>query len=478
MGDYEAIIGLEVHAQLSTRTKMFCACPATFGGEPNTQVCPVCLGLPGALPVVNRTAVEYAIRMGLVTHSAIAPESVFARKNYFYPDCPKNYQISQYESPLCTGGYVTTVDRGRIGITRIHLEEDAGKLVHTAEGCSYVDMNRSGVPLIEIVSEPDIRTPAEAKEYMQELRTIVRYLGICDGNMEEGSLRCDANVSIRPVGGKTFGTKTEIKNVNSFKFVEQALEFEIERQIGVVSGGGTVTQDTLLWDAQQGESRVMRTKEESHDYRYFPEPDLLVLRAPEALVQSIARTIPELVDAKKERFVSQYGLPDYDAGVLTASRGVADYFEAVASATKDAKTASNWVMGDVLHELNERSIDIANLQVAPEDLAELIGMLESGRINTPTARDVFKIMAETGEKAGEIVAEKGLEQISDDDALRAAAERVIDENPDALAKYLGGKDQLLRYFVGQLMKMTRGKANPPQAESLLKSLLEARRERD
>jgi aspartyl-tRNA(Asn)/glutamyl-tRNA(Gln) amidotransferase subunit B len=475
--DYEAVIGLEVHAQLSTRTKLFCGCSARFGAEPNTQVCPVCLGLPGALPTINRTAVEFAVRMGLATGCAIAPESIFARKNYFYPDCPKNYQISQYDTPLCAGGQVTVGDgRRKVRITRIHLEEDAGKLVHAErEAHSYVDMNRCGVPLIEIVSEPDIRTPAEASEYMQRLRTILRYLDICDGNMEEGSLRCDVNISLREAGSEALGVKTEVKNVNSFKFVEQALAFEIDRQTDILKGGGEVTQDTLLWDAQRGEARIMRTKEEAHDYRYFPEPDLLVLRAPESLVRSIAQMLPELPDARRDRFAAQYGLPAYDAGVLTAAREVADYFEAVAAKTSDPKTASNWVMGEVLRELNDRSIEINELEVRPEGLADLIGMLGSGRINTPTAREVFKEMAESGRAASDIISERGLEQITDDDAIREAASRVIDDNPDALAKYLIGNDKILKFFVGQLMKATRGKANPQQAEAILKALLDAHR---
>ena len=475
MSNYESIIGLEVHAQLSTQTKLFCGCPAAYGGEPNTRVCPVCLGLPGALPVVNRKAVEYAVRMGLAIKCSIAPKSVFARKNYFYPDCPKNYQISQYEAPLCTGGSVTIDSGKRIGITRIHLEEDAGKLVHGAAENSLVDMNRCGVPLIEIVSEPDMRTPAQAREYVQELRAILRYLDICDGNMEEGSLRCDVNVSLREKGSTHLGVKTEIKNVNSFKFVEQALTFEIDRQNRVLSGGGQVERDTLLWDAQRAEAQVMRTKEASHDYRYFPEPDLPVLRVSESQVRAVAQTLPELPDARRDRLVGQLGLPAYDARVLTASRELADYFEAVASATNDAKAASNWVMGDVLRELKERSLEVAELAVAPEELARLIGMLKSGRINTPTAREVFKEMVGSGASAADIVADMGLEQITDDDAITAAATQVIDANPDAVKKYVDGKHALLKFFVGQVMKATQGKANPQQAEAILKSLLESRR---
>jgi aspartyl-tRNA(Asn)/glutamyl-tRNA(Gln) amidotransferase subunit B len=476
MVELEAVIGLEVHAQLSTATKLFCGCRAEYGGEPNTRVCPVCLGLPGALPVVNSTAVEYAVRAGLATRCTIAPESVFARKNYFYPDCPKNYQISQYETPLCAHGQVTIGDGGlTVRITRIHLEEDAGKLVHDAQaGCSLVDLNRCGVPLIEIVSEPDMRTPAQAREYVQKLRTILRYLDVCDGNMEEGSLRCDINISMRRKGDEKLGVKTEIKNVNSFKFIEQALEFEIGRQRAIVDGGGTVTQETLLWDAAKGRAEVMRTKEEAHDYRYFPDPDLPVLRAPGAMVAAIEAALPELPDARRQRFTDQYGLPAYNAGVLTASREVADYFEEVASGCGDAKAASNWVMGEVLRELNERQVEIGELKLSPDDLAALIAMVSSGKVNMSTAKEVFKEMASTGRPAADIVAEKGLDQITDDETIRAAAQQAIDDNPDAVAKYLAGKEALLKFFVGQVMKATRGKANPQQTESILKSILSSR----
>jgi len=476
--EMEAVIGLEVHAQLSTATKLFCGCRAEYGGEPNTRVCPVCLGLPGALPVVNRTAIEYAVRAGLATHCTVAPESVFARKNYFYPDCPKNYQISQYEIPLCADGQVTIGDGGHtVGITRIHLEEDAGKLVHdTRAGCSLVDLNRCGVPLIEIVSEPDMRTPAQAREYVQKLRSILRYLDVCDGNMEEGSLRCDINISVRRKGDEKLGVKTEIKNVNSFKFIEQALEFETERQREIVESGGDVTQDTLLWDAAKGRAEIMRTKEEAHDYRYFPEPDLPLLRAPEAMVSAVAAALPELPDLRRARFEDQYGLPSYDAGVLTSSRELADYFEAVTSGCGDAKAASNWVMGEVMRELNERQVEITDLKVTPVALAGLIVALTSGKVNAPTAKEVFKEMASTGRPAADIIVDKGLEQITDDEVIREAAQRAIDDNPDAEAKYLGGKEALLKFFVGQVMKATRGKANPQQAETILKSLLSSHRD--
>ena len=414
--------------------------------------------------------------MGLATGCSIAQRSVFARKNYFYPDAPKNYQISQYELPLCTTGHIHIGPDRRIGITRIHLEEDAGKSLHAEDGAhSYVDMNRVGVPLIEIVSEPDIRTPAEASRYMQKLRSIVRYLDVSDGNMEEGSLRCDVNVSVREKGSATFGTRTEVKNLNSFKAVEQALEFEIARQEKLVRAGGKVEHQTLLWDAVKGESQTMRSKEEAHDYRYFPEPDLLVLDVPDSMIDTSRASLPELPDAKADRLVSELGLPRYDAEVLTSTRELADYYEAVASGVGDAKTASNWVMGEVLRELNERKLDITQFKVAPDHLARLIGEAKSGRINTPTAKDVFKEMIETGKEPADIIKAKGLEQISDEGALDDIIASVIDGNPDEVEKYLAGKEKLLQFLVGQVMKATKGKANPPKAAELLKAALEQRR---
>lgn len=477
MAEFEPVIGLEVHAQLTTRTKMFCGCLAAFGSAPNTQVCPVCLGLPGALPVVNARAVEAAVKMGLATGCQIASRSVFARKNYFYPDCPKNYQISQYEQPLCSNGFIHLDGmEKRIGIIRIHLEEDAGKLLHMeGDDHSYADMNRVGVPLIEIVSEPDIRSPGEASSYMQRLRTLVRYLGICDGNMEEGSLRCDVNVSLRKAGTQEFGTKTEVKNLNSFKAVEQALEFEIERQAKLIREGGEVQQDTLLWDSEKGESQIMRSKEEAHDYRYFPEPDLLVLDIPEGMIEDVRRQLPELPDARARRFVSELGLPKYDAEVLTDSRDIADYYEATLEELGDAKAVSNWVMGEVLRELKENKIDITQFKVSPGHLARLIAQVQSGTINMPTAKDVFREMAQRGVEAKDIIAEKGLEQISDEGALDAVLESVLDRHPDEVSKYLAGKEKLLKFLVGQVMKETRGKANPQKTSELLKEALEQRR---
>ena len=474
---YEAVIGLEVHAQLSTNSKMFCGCSAAFGGAPNTHVCPVCLGLPGALPVVNTRAIEFAVRLGLATDCRIANRSIFARKNYFYPDCPKDYQISQFDTPLCSDGHLD-VEGGakRIRIKRIHVEEDAGKLVHVDNAdYSLVDFNRSGVPLVEIVSEPDIRTAKEASEYLQKLRSLVRYLEICDGNMEEGSLRCDVNLSIRPVGTEPLGVKTEVKNLNSFKQVEQAIEFEFERQSRVLERGGRVSQDTLLWDAAKGVAAVMRSKEEAHDYRYFPEPDLRVLQVSEATVSRVRSALPELPDAKEKRFVSQYKLPAYDAALLTGSRDVAQYYEDVVSAGADSKAASNWVMGEVMREMNETAMTIAEFKIKATQLAELAGLQASGKINSTTAKEVFKKMLEGGGSPAAIVAAAGLEQVSDTSAIEADARAVLDENPDEVARYLAGKEQLLQFFVGQLMKRTKGKANPKMATDAIKGLLEIRR---
>jgi aspartyl-tRNA(Asn)/glutamyl-tRNA(Gln) amidotransferase subunit B len=474
---YEAVIGLEVHAQLSTRSKMFCGCPAAFGGAPNTHICPVCLGLPGALPVVNARAIEFAVRLGLATDCTIAHESIFARKNYFYPDCPKDYQISQFDTPLCSEGHLD-VENGakRIRIKRIHVEEDAGKLIHV-DGAdhSLVDMNRSGVPLVEIVSEPDLRTAREASEYLQKLRSLVRYLEICDGNMEEGSLRCDVNLSIRRPGVDALGVKTEVKNLNSFKQVEQAIEFEFERQSRVLDEGGRVSQDTLLWDPANGRASVMRSKEEAHDYRYFPEPDLRVLLVSEATIARVRDALPELPVAKEARFVSQYKLPTYDAALLTSARDIAEYYEDVVRAGADPKAASNWVMGEVMAWINERKSSIGAFKIQPADLAELVTMQASGRINSSTAKDVFKQMLENGAKAAAIVATGGLEQVSDTSAIESDARAVLEENPEEVARYLAGKEQLLQFFVGQLMKRTKGKANPALATDAIKGLLETKR---
>lgn len=463
---------------------MFCGCSAAFGGAPNTQVCPVCLGLPGALPVANARAIEFAVRMGLATGCEIARESIFARKNYFYPDCPKNYQISQFDTPLCEHGHLD-IEGGakRVRIRRIHVEEDAGKLLHV-DGAdhSLVDMNRSGVPLIEIVSEPDIRTAREASEYMQKLRSLVRYLEICDGNMEEGSLRCDVNVSLRTKGATELGVKTEVKNLNSFKQVEQAIEYEFERQSKILGGGGRVAQDTLLWDPAKARATVMRSKEEAHDYRYFPEPDLRVLRVEERTIARVRGELPELPDAKLARFASQYKLPAYDAALLTSSRDLAQYYEEVVAAGAEPKAASNWVMGEVMAWLNERKMEIREFRsrMEPKALAELIRMQTDGKVSSSAAKTVF-VTITGAETAGvtapveAIVRKLGLEQVSDTSAIEAEARAVLDENPDEVARYLAGKEQLLQFFVGQLMKRTRGKANPKTGTEILTTLLSERR---
>jgi aspartyl-tRNA(Asn)/glutamyl-tRNA(Gln) amidotransferase subunit B len=434
----------------------------------------VCLGLPGALPAANEKAVEYAVRIGLATNSAIARRSVFARKNYFYPDCPKNYQITQYELPLCSDGHILLEGgRTRIGIKRIHLEEDAGKLLHPdSKDYSYIDMNRAGVPLIEIVSEPDIRRPKDAGLYLQKLRSILRYLEICDGNMEEGSLRCDVNVSLREQGSTRFGTKIEVKNLNSFKAVEQALAFEIERQERILLNGGEIRQATMLWDSARGQAQIMRSKEEEQDYRYFPEPDLLILEVPEDLIVQVKAELPELPDARAARFVDEYGLPPYDAQVLTGSKEIADYFEAAAHESNDPKASSNWIMGEVLRELKERGIEITRFKVTPKHLASLIDEVKTGRINMPTAKEIIREMADSGREAESIIAGKGLGQISDESELERIVAKVLDGHPEEVSSYLEGKTKLLKYFVGQVMKESGGRANPRKTAALLKAGLE------
>jgi aspartyl-tRNA(Asn)/glutamyl-tRNA(Gln) amidotransferase subunit B len=475
MREFEAVIGLEVHAQLLTKSKMFCSCATVYGARPNTQVCPVCLGLPGALPVVNETAVDFAVRMGLAVESRIARTSVFARKNYFYPDCPKNYQISQYDQPLCSDGRLSVTGK-RIGIERIHLEEDAGKLLHPPdEEYTLIDMNRSGIPLLEIVSKPDIRTPREASRYLQQLRSILRYLRICDGNMEEGSLRCDVNVSLRPVGREEYGTKTEIKNLNSFKAVERALHFEVDRQRRILEQSGVVEARTLLWDKDKGKARTMRSKEEEHDYRYFPEPDLLQLEVTPQMLERAASMIPELPGAKQERFIAQFELARSDAEALTTSRELADYFESVAALSEDAKAAGNWILGEVLRELNASGITISELSVTPQRLAELIASCKAGQINLPTAKNVFKQMVDTGKTCEEIINDGQLGQISDEGALRSIVCGVLDEHEKEVRQYRKGKEQLFTFFVGQVMKKTAGKAHPQLAASILKTELDKRR---
>jgi aspartyl-tRNA(Asn)/glutamyl-tRNA(Gln) amidotransferase subunit B len=469
--NYEAVIGLEVHAQLLTDSKIFCGCSTEFGAEPNTHVCPVCMGHPGVLPVLNRKVIEYALKMAVAVECEIAERSIFARKNYFYPDLPKGYQISQYEAPLAEHGRVTIELDGEartIGLTRIHVEEDAGKLIHDPRlPKSYVDLNRTGVPLIEIVSEPDIRSPEEASAYLKRLRDILVYLEVCDGNMEEGSFRCDANVSIRPVGEEKFGTRTELKNMNSFRNVAHALEYEIRRQTGVLDSGGEVIQETRLWDAGQNATVSMRGKEEAHDYRYFPDPDLVPVKVDREWVAQVKAGLPELPEAKKARFMEQYGLSAYDAEVLTDSRALADYYETAVSAHDNPKVVANWVMNELLGALNEKGLHIGRSPVTPADIAGLVRLIDGGRISGKIAKTVFEEMIATGDKPESIIEAKGLVQVSDEGELSAVIDEVLAANPKEVEQYKGGKTKLMGFFVGQVMKRTRGQANPQAVNDIL-----------
>jgi len=478
MAGYEAVIGLEVHAQLQTRTKAFCGCSTKFGDAPNANTCPVCLGLPGALPVFNRRALELAIRASLALHCKIHEKSIFARKNYFYPDLPKGYQISQYELPLATEGHVGITLEGakkRIGITRLHLEEDAAKNLHEgfadSEKWSYIDYNRCGVPLVEIVSEPDIRTPQEAYEYLYTLKQILEYTEVSDCNMEEGSLRCDANVSVRKRGAEKFGTKVEVKNLNSFRYLAHALEYEIERQVAAVEGGEKISQETRLWNVAAGRTEPMRSKEFAHDYRYFPDPDLLPVAATAALVAEVRAGMTELPDAKRARFETEFGLTPYDAGVLTATRELGDYFEAAVKAGAAAKAAANWVSVELLRRLKDAGKQIGDCAVAPEALAELIAKVEKGEITAASGKKVFTAMFESGERAGEIIAAEGMAQISDNGAIEKIARAVVEKSPDNAAKYRAGNEGVFKFFVGQVMRETKGQANPQIVNEVLKKVL-------
>jgi len=473
--EYETVIGLEIHAQLLTQSKVFCGCSTKFGATPNSNTCPICLGMPGVLPVLNKKVVEYAMKMSLATHCRINRECSFARKNYFYPDLPKGYQISQYANPLAEHGYVEIeIDGGKktIGITRIHMEEDAGKLLHDDHNSSsYVDLNRTGVPLIEIVSEPDIRGAEEAAAYLKGLHEILVYLEICDGNMEEGSFRCDANISIRPKGNTDFGTRTELKNMNSFRNVQRALEYEIKRQQYILEGGGEVLQETRLWDDGQGVTHSMRSKEEAHDYRYFPDPDLVPVVISDDWIEEVGKGLPELPMEKRERFVRDYQIPAYDAGVLTSSRALADYYEEVARLSGKPKIAANWVMGDVLKLLNEEKRDIKMCPILPASLTEMIHLIEAGTISGKMAKEVIEEMYRTGKHPKEIIEEKGMVQITDEGELTEIITRVIEANPIQVAQYRGGKEKVFGFFVGQVMKATQGKANPRLINDLLKRRL-------
>jgi len=472
---YEVVIGLEVHTQLTTKTKIFCGCSKDFGQQPNSQTCPVCLGLPGALPVLNKQVVENAIKTGLATNCQIAPRSIFARKNYFYPDLPKGYQISQFELPICEHGWlnIETEEGGpkKIGITRIHMEEDAGKLLHSEGNSSQVDLNRACTPLLEVVSEPDMRSADEAIAYLKQLHQIVVYLGVCDGNMEEGSFRCDANVSIRPWGQQELGTRSELKNLNSFRFIKQAIEYEVERQAELIDDGGKVVQETRLFDADAGTTRSMRGKEEAHDYRYFPDPDLVPLVVSEKWIETVRAGLPELPAAKVSRYQQELGLPAYDAGVLSAEREVADYFDALVALHGNAKVCANWVMGEVSRALNENGISVVDCPVSPELLAGVLQRIDDNTISGKIAKTVFEEIWKSGKTADQVIEDKGLKQVTDTGAIEGILDEVIAANQGQFEELKGGKDKLTGFFVGQVMKLSKGKANPGMVNQLLKKKL-------
>jgi aspartyl-tRNA(Asn)/glutamyl-tRNA(Gln) amidotransferase subunit B len=479
--NYESVIGLEVHAQLLTESKIFCGCSTEFGRRPNENTCPVCAGFPGVLPVLNKRVVEFAIKAGLATHCQIARSSILARKHYFYPDLPKDYQISQYELPICVNGFIDIEVDGemkRVRLTRIHMEEDAGKNIHDAHGnASLVDLNRAGVPLLEIVSEPDMRTAAEAGAYLRTLRAILQYLGICNGNMEEGSYRCDANVSVRPADSDLLGTKIEIKNLNSFKAVQKAIEFEIERQSETLSEGGLLIQETRLWDEHREETRPMRSKESAHDYRYFPDPDLLPLVIEDAWIAKIRTALPELPATRKARFTSAYALPDYDAELLTSRKDVADYFEESVKVHANPKGLSNWIVGDLFRELKQRRLDeqlyILNWPVKAERLAQLVKLVDEERISGRIAKTVFETMLNSEQSPDQIVSDQGLEQVSDLSRINATIDQVLEANAKQVEQFRSGNEKVFGFLVGQVMKATQGKANPQKVNEILREKLKA-----
>lgn len=472
MSQYETVIGLEVHVELATKTKIFCGCSTSFGAPPNTHTCPVCLGQPGVLPVLNREAVNYAIKAAMALNCQVATKSKFDRKNYFYPDSPKAYQISQFDQPIGEHGWIEIEVEGetkRIGITRVHLEEDAGKLNHIEDGdYSLVDFNRVGVPLIEIVSEPDLRTPQEAKAYLEKIKSIIQYTGVSDVKMEEGSLRCDANISLRPVGQSQFGTKTELKNLNSFRNVERALIYEQERQADVLDDGEKVTQQTLRWLTEQNKTKIMRSKEEAHDYRYFPDPDLVGLHIDEAWKEEIRASLPELPDSRKRRYIREHGLSDYDASILTTIKAISDFFDQTVAQGASAKAAANWITTDFLGYLNSESLELPDSNLTPNLLVNMLQLIEEGTISSKLAKKVFKEILETGKEPKQIVEEKGWIQISDEGQLRQEVIKVLKGNPQSITDLANGKDRALGFLVGQVMKATRGKANPQLVNQLIR----------
>lgn len=473
--DYEVVIGCEVHVELKTKTKIFCSCPTDFGGEPNTHVCPVCLGLPGTLPVLNKKVLEYAIKAGLALNCEIAQFSKFDRKNYFYPDLTKAYQISQFDLPICKNGYIdieTGKGEKRIGITRIHMEEDAGKLVHqgstiTTSAGSLVDYNRAGVPLIEIVSEPDMRSAEEVLEFLSSLKAIIEYTGVSDARMEQGSLRCDVNLSLRPAGQIAFGTRAEIKNLNSFRSVERVIQYEINRQTDILESGGKVIQETRTWDESKGRTYSLRSKEDSDEYRYFPEPDLPPVIVMEDYIEKLRAELPEMPKEKRQRMIDKDGLPEYDAGIITASKALVDFYDAVHTYYGDAKKISNWIMGELLAKVNAEGIELDALKIQPEQMAALLKLVDSGEISGKIAKKVFAEMFETGKNPDDIIKEQGLKQISDETELKTMIEQVAETNPKSVEDYKAGKTKALGFLVGQIMKQSRGQANPAVINRLL-----------